>query len=84
MVTAAYEEDETILRLGRTCDELGRRLIDTLSNVQKQARSKHRPSWASFPLALCTVWTEDEMEAFTKNLRSCRQQITTHLIKSQR
>ncbi|XPS76150.1 hypothetical protein M3J07_008206 [Ascochyta lentis] len=76
--------DAAILELGEKCNDLGRRLIDALNGLCKQAKPRRRQAWDSFRVALRVVWSSSELETLKQDLQNYRQQITMHLIVSQR
>jgi hypothetical protein len=71
--------DQQLDGLARRCRELGSRLLATLERLQ----SDRKPNlWASFRLALRSIWSERDIESMEKLLEKYQRQISMHLLVS--
>jgi hypothetical protein len=92
---SSSSHDQDILLLGKTCDDLGARLLSTLDKIHESLKDKHengvvvkkqdRPAaFASFRAALLTVWKQSEIDTLCRDLESHRSQISLLILASLR
>jgi hypothetical protein len=73
--------DKNIVQLGQRCTELGEQLASALDRLKSQG--KHQ-LWASFRLALKSVWSQSEVESLQRTLQNYREQISLNILVSLR
>jgi hypothetical protein len=77
--------DRAILELCERCNEIADKLLEALDRLRLKATSTRQRVWDSFVIALRTImWDNDKIDALRRDLQDYRQQITMHLIISQR
>lgn len=79
--TSISSQDREIAILAKRCNEIGERLLATLDRLQSQSRHQF---WASFRIALRTLWSQSEIDMLQETLGNYRQQVSIYILVSLR